>query len=416
MTEDPLKDIKGSKSNCLSGRKIVLCVTGSISAIESVELARELIRHGAEVCPVMTDSARHIIHPNVLEWATGNRVVTKLSGKTEHIQLAGNWAGKADIILIAPSTANTIGKIASGIDDTPITAIALTGLGSRIPIIIAPSMHQPMYDNPIVVENVERLLKNGVQFVNPKIDEGKAKMADVQQIVGMVIRNLNGGELSGMKIVVTAGPTVEYIDPIRVISNRSSGKMGVALALEASNRGAETTLIHGPGVNIPKGIDITVAINTTEELHRAVTDRLQSEKCDIFISAAAPADYTPEKYFKKKLNSRIKTELILKVRATPKIIHEVKKLCPKSFLVVFRAEHKVSEKQLVNSSRGLIEEVKGDIVVANDVGREGRGFESETNEVFVIYKTGEVRHIPLTTKREIAFNLFDIISEYIKKK
>ena len=414
MSSEPLKDIRGSKGHELEDLRIVLCVTGSVAAIESVELARELIRHGAEVYPVMTDSARRIIHPNILEWATGNPPVTKLTGRTEHIQLAGRWDGKADLILIAPSTANTIGKIASGIDDTAVTAVATTGIGSGIPMLIALGMHQPMYDNPVVAENVRKLEDFGISFINPKIEEGKAKMAPVKQIVDTTIKTLSKGELSGKKVVVTAGPTVEYIDPVRVISNKSSGKMGVALAVEARRRGAEITLIHGPGVNSRRMGFKVVSVETTKDLQKTVVSHLKTDGCDIFIAAGAPADFSPVKSLRKKIGTRGLSILEVKLKSTPKVVNEIKKIASKAFLVVFRAEHNVSKNSLVNGARLILKESGGDLAVANDVGKRNIGFGSDMNEVLVLDKNGVVTHIPLASKQEVASKIFDMIVKRLK--
>lgn len=414
LSADPLKDIKGSKGHELEGRSIVLCVAGSVAAVESVELARELVRHGAEIYPVMTNSAKRIIHANILEWATGNPVVTKLTGRTEHVQLAGNWQGKADLILVAPSTANTIGKIASGIDDTPVTAVVTTGIGSGIPILIAPGMHQPMFDNPVVAENIRKLEAIGVQFVGPLVEEGKAKMAPPDRIVEAVKKTLSAGQLTGRKVIVTAGPTLEYIDPVRVISNRSSGKMGVALAIEACRRGADTTLIHGPGVNVPPGPFSATAVVTTLDLQKRVASTIKRGGCDIFISAAAPADFTPQKSFRRKVESRRTSTIELKLKATPKVVREVKKLASESFLVVFRAEYNANKEALLSGAKQILRESKADLAVANDVGKRGRGFEVDTNEVYVVDKRGKASHIPLASKQVIASKIFDTIIKRLR--
>ncbi|HYY91363.1 MAG TPA: flavoprotein, partial [Candidatus Dormibacteraeota bacterium] len=201
-------------------------------------MARELMRHGADVHAVITPSTERMIGSDLLEWATGNPVVTRLTGKLEHIALAGKTDNHVSLVLIAPATANTIGKLANGIDDTPVTTVAATAIGSRIPVIIAPAMHEPLYDHPIAQENIQRLKKIGVEFVEPEIVEGKAKLASTEKIVRAVVSRLSNsaiGDLEGRKILVTAGPTAEHIDPIRVITNRSSGKMGVAIAEEVAS-------------------------------------------------------------------------------------------------------------------------------------------------------------------------------------
>ncbi len=207
------------------------------------------MRHGADVHAVISPATEKMMGLDLLEWATGNPVVKRLTGKLEHISLAGKSESHVDLVLVAPATANTIGKLAAGIDDTPVTTVASTAIGSRIPVIIAPAMHEPLYDHPFAQENIQRLKKIGVEFVEPEIVEGKAKLASTEKIVRAVISRLSTGQnedLKGRRVLVTAGPTIEHIDPIRVITNRSSGKMGAAIAEEVASRGADTTLILGP--------------------------------------------------------------------------------------------------------------------------------------------------------------------------
>src|SRR5881397_1675256 len=190
----PSKDIISSKGRELAGRKIALLVTSSVASFKAPEVARELMRHGADVYAVISPATEKLVGADLLEWATGNPVVTKLTGQLEHITLAGNSPGKVDLVLVAPATANTIGKMASGIDDTPVTTVAATAIGSRIPVVIAPAMHEPLYDHPLVQENVQRLKKIGVEFVEPEILEGKAKIASTGKIVGAVVARLSANK------------------------------------------------------------------------------------------------------------------------------------------------------------------------------------------------------------------------------
>jgi phosphopantothenoylcysteine decarboxylase/phosphopantothenate--cysteine ligase len=182
----PSKDIIGSKSNILKGRKIALCVTGSVAAIKCPEIARELMRQGAEVYVVMSSMAQKIIHPYLMEWATGNPVVTELTGKIEHVALAGEGVGKVDLVLVAPATANTISKIACGIDDTPATTVVSTALGSGIPVMVVPAMHESLYRHPVVTENIRKLQSLGIEFVGPRVEGGKARIAETKEIVEAV--------------------------------------------------------------------------------------------------------------------------------------------------------------------------------------------------------------------------------------
>jgi phosphopantothenoylcysteine decarboxylase/phosphopantothenate--cysteine ligase len=411
----PSKDIVGSKSSLLRERKIVLCVTGSVAAVKCPEIARELMREGAEVYAVMSAAAQRIIHPNLMEWATGNPVVTELTGKIEHVTLAGEWSGKADLILVAPATANSISKIACGIDDTPVTTVVSSALGSGVPIMIAPAMHESMYRHPAVIENVRKLKSFGVEFLGPKVEEGKAKIAETKEIVEAVIRKLTvKRDLAGMKVLVTAGPTIEYIDPIRVITNRSSGKMGIAIVEEALSRGAEATLVYGLGTAAPpRGIKI-IHVETGREMYEAVVSELKSEKYDIVIAAAAVADWTPEKKYEYKVQTDEKPEFTVKLKPVPKIINVVKKVNPNVFLVAFRAEHNLSNEELIQSAYERLQESKADLIVANDTGRKGVGFAYDTNEVFIVDANRKVVHVPLAAKREVAKHLFDVIVNKLK--
>lgn len=407
----PSKDITGSRGRELAGKKLALLVTSSVASFKAPEIARELMRCGADVYPVMSQSTQRMVGSDLMEWATGNPVVTRLTGKLEHIALAGKSQGHADLVLIAPATANTIGKLASGIDDTPVTTVAATAIGSRIPVIIAPAMHEPLYDHPIARENIQRLKKVGVEFVEPEIAEGKAKLASTEKIVRAVIARLSSGlskDLEGRRVLVTAGPTVEHIDPVRVITNRSSGKMGAAIAEEVASRGAETTLILGPGTVAPPHSVKTIRIENTDELLKAVANELKESKPDMVFAAGAPTDYRPTTVSPKKIKTREHTRLDLELQATPKILDTIRKASPKSFIVAFKTESNVSSEELVDEAYKILHEKNADLVAANDVAKKGVGFQSDTNELFVVDARKRVVHIPLSEKRDVARQLVDL--------
>lgn len=413
MPAEPLKDIRGSEGAELQGKKIALCVTGSVAVIRSPEIARELMRHGAEVYAVTTPAAQKIIHPNILEWATGNPVVTELTGRTEHILLAGDHPGKVDVVLIAPCTANTVGKIAAGIDDSPVTTIATLALGGKIPLLIAPGMHEPMYTNPLVIGNINRLKDLGVTFIEPRLEEGKAKLAETEDIMQAVIHQLAAKDLAEKQVLVTAGPTREYIDPVRIITNRSSGKMGIALAQEALRRGAQTTLILGPSpIEPPKGLKV-VRVETTQQLYDATAEELKATPYDLVVAAGAPVDFTPEHTVPTKIPSG-RRPLQLRLKPTPKIIGLVKRLRSQAFLIGFKAEHNVPMKTLLARGRSLMREARADVVVVNDVGKVGVGFEAEENEVYVLDAQGRVTHLPRASKGEIARRVLDLALQGMK--
>jgi len=412
----PSKDIIGSKSHLLKGRKIALCITGSVAAVKCPEIARELMRQGAEVYTVMSAMAQKIIHPYLMEWATGNKVVTELTGKIEHVMLAGEGANKADLVLVAPATANTISKIACGIDDTPVTTLVSTAFGSATPIIIVPAMHESMYRHPIVTENIRKLQSLGVEFVGPRVEEGKAKMAETKEIVEAVIRRLTvKKDLAKRRVIVTVGPTLEYIDPVRVITNKSSGRMGVAVVEEALSRGAEVTLIYGPGTAIPPMKIKKIPVETTQEMYEAVVSELKSKKYDIALAVAAVADWAPEEQYDYKVPTSTTAELTVKLKPTPKIIDVVKKISPETFLVAFRAEYNLSDEKLVQSAYERLKKAKADLIAANDIGRRGVGFGYDTNEIFIVDANKKVVHVPLATKREVAKRLIDVIVDRIKQ-
>lgn len=413
----PSKEIIGTAGRELSSKRIALLITSSVAAYKAPDIAREMMRHGAEVHAVVTPATEKLISIELLEWATGNKVISELTGKLEHIKLAGNTHDRVDLVLIAPATANTIGKIACGIDDTPVTTVATVAIGSKIPILIAPAMHEPMYDHPIVQENIERLKGIGVWFVEPELSEGKAKLAPIETILRAVIDRLSGQklDLEGRKVLVTAGPTVEHIDPVRLITNKSSGKMGVAIAEEVASRGAETTLILGPSQTEPPNVIRTVRVESTEEMLQATVKELKKAEYDMLFAAAAPSDYRLTTPFLSKVKTRQHSKLNIDLESTPKIIAEARRTSPKTILIAFKTEHGVSDEELVDQAFAAIGERNADLVAANDVNRHGVGFQANTNELFVVDSAKKVVHIPIADKREVARQLVDIAVKKLKR-
>lgn len=379
--------------------EIVLCVTGSVAAVETVKLARELRRQGADVKCFMSDDACHIVHPYALEFATGQEIVLELTGKIEHVKYA-----QADLILVAPATANVISKFAYKIADNPINSLLITACGHNTPILMVPSMHDSMYCS--VEENIHKLEEEGIKFLKPRMDEGKAKFPYLEDIVLNALRNANNGDLNGKNVLVSAGGTYEAIDPIRGITNRSSGKMGIEIAKEAFIRGADVTLLEGEvSVPVPHSLNSIKAVSSNEMKEKAMEI---INDYDVFVSAAAVSDFSPSVVEKSKISSS--QELELKLKPAIKIINQIKKKNPGIFLVGFKAEYGVPEKQLIESSQNQIENSGADLVVANDVSVEGAGFGSDKNQV--IFVDPEAQKIPLSTKKEIAGLLWDkIISQ-----
>jgi len=311
----------------LSGKTVVLAVTGSIAAVETVKLAHALRREGATVQAVMTTAAAGIIHPDALAYATGRSVVTRITGLVEHVLYCGE-GGAADLLLIAPCTANTIGKIACGIDDTPVTTFATTALGRGMPVVIAPAMHESMYRHPGVAETLRRLSSWGIEIVDPRIEEGKAKVADNEVIVLHAARAASGRPLAGKRVLITSGACAEPLDDVRVLTTRSTGRMGQALALEAFRLGAEVTVVHNGSFPCVRNIHVTSAA----EMREAVLRVCQDVGVDIYVSAAAISDYAPERR-EGKIPSG--SPLTVRLNPLPKIIDEVMAAC-RPVMVAFK--------------------------------------------------------------------------------
>ncbi len=380
VEKHPSLDIVGSDGTELAGKKIILCISGSVAAYKAIELARLFMRHGGNVTCVASKAATDLIQPSYFKWATGNQVITKLTGDLEHIKVADYK--QSDCIVVYPCTANTLGKLANGIDDTPISTVLSVGLGSKIPIIIALAMHQAMYENPAVVKNIE-FLKNKVDFISPSFVEGKAKAAEPEEILDYTLEKFGSSPvLKGKKVLITAGPTIEYIDPVRVITNQSTGKTGVLLASEFVSAGAKVTLIYGPGTESPpKGAKV-IRVETSEEMSDALKKEMR-QKLDIVILAAAASDYTPEKPSRTKLDSDL-LRISLKLKRVPKMINDIKKIQSDTFLVGFKAEANVSKKNLIAKAREKIIQADCDLVIANDIGTKRYKENPDYNNVIVV--------------------------------
>ena len=351
----------------LEGVNVALCISGSIAAVRSTELAHELRRRGASVRGVMTDAARGIIHPWSVEFATERPVVTEITGDIEHVELCGR-KGWADVLLLAPATANTVGKIAAAIDDTPVTTCATTALGSRIPVVIAPAMHEPMYDHPGVTDAIARVESWGVSFVPPRIEEGKAKIASENAICLATARAAGEQPLAGKEVVVTSGATAERIDPVRVLTNRASGRTGRAIAQACYVRGADVTLVQGTGAG--GGTDAAVPYATTErvesaaEMLAAVEDHAgKAEKVDALVSAAAISDYTTDAATEK---IRSGGEMTLSLAPTPKLLDTIRESYSDLTMVGFKAETSGDDEAMVEEARELLDRAGLAFVIAND--------------------------------------------------
>lgn len=384
----------------LKDRKIVLGVTGAISAYKALELTRLLIKQEAVVWPVMTRSANEFITPLSLSTLAKNPVSTELFELTEgtkisHIELAQ----KPDLIMVAPATANFIGKVASGIaDDLLTTVVAAAGK----PVLIAPSMNVKMWENPIVQSNVKKLKEHGYHFVGPVEGElacgveGCGRLASLDEIMDAAEIALSPKDLRGERVLVTAGPTREAIDPVRFVSNASSGRMGYALAKEARRRGAEVVLISGPSP-LPKPPGVTfVQVTSAEEIYDACI-RYYPQSTLVIMSAAV-ADYKPKKSYPTKVKKEADT-LTLEMDRTQDVLKSLGKRKKEQFLVGFALE----TENLEDNARKKLKEKNLDLVVANYP----TGLDSEFNQVTVITKENELEVFPPLRKEEVAERIFD---------
>jgi len=405
----PIQEIEGTKAPVLSGRRITFGLTGSVAIYRSLDVMRELIRRGAEIHAVLSEAATELVGTTLIEWATGSKAFTKFAGETGHVALGRT----CDAMVIAPATADILSKIAYGICDNPVSLTAVDVLGLSKPLIVAPAMHHGLWRSPPVVETVRKLKEFGVTIIPPVSIEGKAKYPTTEDIVAAVEAvTLRGKDLKGLKVLVTAGPTREYLDNVRFMSNPSSGRMGIAIVREAFFRGAQVTLVHGPlSVSKPHYVR-SVGVKTTEEMLQAIIKELSMNDYDAIIMAAAPADFR----FSRKFNGKVRTgagPITVTLEPTPKIAAEVRKRF-KGLLVGFAAECVAGNlNTLAEAARRKMRERGFDIIVANDVCAEGSGFATETNEVLIMARGKEPEHVKLTLKSEVARRIMDVVRDEV---
>ncbi len=381
----PIANIRGASSKLLAGKRIVLGVSGSIAAIKCVELARELTRHGAEVHAVMSKSAQGIITPASLEFGTGNPVITELTGAVEHVALLGDVPERADLLLIAPATANTVGKMAWGIDDTVVTTCATVAFGTGVPVVVAPAMHDAMMRNHPVQQNIETLTtKMGVTWVEPNVEEKKAKLADIGAIVDAVIHRLaveSGSFLAGKRCLVIGGATAEPVDAVRVLTNRSSGRSAVVLARELYRAGAEVDLFLGNS-RYPVTPQVHEAVfNTHQELMDLVESTDFTKYSHIWMPAAI-GDYSPVMDAGKIASEQ--EDLAIHLKPLPKVIERVRAAAPDAVLIAFKAE--ADAEHLIEKAQARMERYGAQFIVANTAA----SFSADATEVHLVAPDREV--------------------------
>lgn len=399
----PSRMIRGRTTQLLAGRRIVIGVTGSIAAVEIPKIVRELIRHGAEVRAVMSPDAARIITPEAIEFATGHPPVLKLSGNVEHVTLLGPGEGQADLYLIAPATANTIAKIAHGIDDTVVTSCASVALGGHVPILLAPAMHSHMGENPAVAESREKLVRWGVTFLFGPKTEGEEKVAAPEEVAAAVIHRLAAGPWRGRRVVVVGGAARESIDAVRSVTNESSGATAVAWASQAYYRGAEVELWAGAlEVPVPSWVPTHRWRSVGDLLGLARRRRAELAGSAAIVVPAALSDYTLRPS-PGKIPSRDRARLTLELVRAPRVLPELRRLAPPpTRLVAYKLLAGAAETALEEEGRRLQEETGADWVVANDSATMGS---SET--AALVLPRGRGRVWLRGPKAEVAGKLLD---------
>ncbi|MEZ0394404.1 MAG: bifunctional phosphopantothenoylcysteine decarboxylase/phosphopantothenate--cysteine ligase CoaBC [Desulfurococcaceae archaeon] len=393
----------------LGGRKILLGITGSVAAYRAVDLARNLIRLGAEVRALLTPSALRFVGKALVEWATGSEAIVEETWRAEHVELA-EWA---DALVIAPATLNTLAKIAHGIGDNAVTLTALTVLGSAKRLVVVPTMNERLMKSPQYGLVIDRLRGMGVVVVPPLLEEGKAKFPPIEDLSHCIWASIDRGfDLAGLRALVTAGPTYERIDPVRVITNPSSGLMGVLIARELACRGASVDVVHGPVRHRPPYLAKNFEVKTTAEMARKVGELTLAEQYDLAFFAAAPADYRPAEQHERKVPTREVERMTLELVRTEKVVGRVAKR-PR-VLAIFAAETPAREEDLVEAGARKLMEIGADIVVANDVSSDVAGFSKDLLKAIIITREG-VERVGLVEKPRLSRLLVDMALRFLQR-
>ncbi|MBP1713115.1 MAG: phosphopantothenoylcysteine decarboxylase [Deltaproteobacteria bacterium] len=387
-------------------------VTGGIAAYKAAELVRELVRAKALVYVIMTRSAQEFVTPLTFQTISGNPVSTDLFSLIEESEIGHiSLADRADILVIAPATANMIGKIANGIADDMLSTVVFA---ARAPVLLAPAMNVHMWENAICRENIEKLRARGFHFVDPEVGElacgyeGKGRLAEIPAITEEIRSLLTPKDFSDDTVIVTAGPTEEDLDPVRFLSNHSSGKMGYALARAASRRGAEVILVSGPTSLPPPAKVKLVRVRSAVEMREAVFHHL--EKASVLLMAAAVSDYRPKQAATQKIK-KASIPPVLELERNPDILLEAGKSKGNRIFVGFAAE----TQNLLKNAKEKLAKKNLDLIVANDVSLPGAGFRVDTNIVKIIGRSGKVEKLPLMSKEDLADRILERIFVFKKK-
>ena len=402
------------KKSMLMGKEILLGVTGGIAAYKAVELLREMTKRGANVHVIMTENAKRFVTPLTFQTLSGNPVLHEMfrlleGSKIGHVAMSDI----ADLMVIAPATANIIGKIANGIADDLLSTMVMA---MDVPVLFAPSMNVKMWKSSFVQYNVERLKAYGYHFVGPSEGDlacgskGRGRLAEVPEILEKIEDIFTEKDFKGKRVLVTAGPTLEPLDPVRYLTNRSTGKMGFALAKMARRRGAEVLLITGPNyLTLPRNDIRIITVSSAREMYEAVMDNFKDYH--VIIKAAAVADFRPKDTLAEKIKKADGTYL-LELEQNPDILKELGKKKGERILVGFAAE----TSSLMEHAEAKLREKNLDLIVANDVTQPGAGFGVDTNIVRIIDSRGKVRNLPLLSKDEVANIVLDQVLKIIKKR
>jgi len=397
----------------LANKKIVLGITGGIAAYKAAELTRRLVKAGAHVKIIMTKSALEFITPLTMQTLSQNRVYTDMFASDDEYDMAHiALAEFADAFVVAPATANIIGKIASGIGDD---LLSTTIMAENKPTLICPAMNDKMLANPIVQDNIRRLKKNGYAVMDSAVGElackteGKGRLPEIDAILAEIENIMTPQDLAGVRILITAGPTEEPLDPVRFITNLSSGKMGYALASAAQRRGARVTLVSGPTSLPLPPLEKIVTVRTAREMHKAVLQHYKSAR--VIIKAAAVADYRPKIVANEKIKKEGKT-LFIELERNPDIIAEIGKKKGNRILVGFAME----TQNLLTNARGKLVKKNMDMIVANNLRQEGAGFRTDTNIITVIDRAGKTESLEKMTKIDAAGAILNRIKKLISEK